>query len=516
MDTLTISGDGLYPESASPMASSALAAGTGPSRQSHLRKSSQVAQPSPKTSVKTAVPAPVPAGQAPAPVPAPAPTPVPEPVPTPAPTTAPTLEATPAPTPAPTLVPTPAPTPTPTPAPTLPPTPALTVAPTVAPAPATTAESPPEPIIQPSLVATEPPGTAMNFSMEKLMDEIQHPGVLQLPPGNFTLQSQKANIINSPVLFFVGDLSNWLHDPASPQIFIAIISSILGLCLCGCGSMIWRGFCALCIAAAGGCFVLYENESIPHLTPGLVGNGVLATQVALTLFFAVYLGFEGSQVILGSALGIAFARATDVMLLTVEDKAPFASFAWSCICAALGALLLQAWCRQTILATVAPLVGGLLVVSGSGTILAQCGALAKLSPDVIWLHAAGALLGNAGYGLFTLQCMLCMLSSAIFAIKNGGEKQDSARLATPSPGLALIPMGLGLFFGSLSTATGLGCTLIHKCPSWLTPAKEPFWPLVGGLAWMVVSLLGAFVQLSSLPGSSDYTMLKSKRSKAPN
>lgn len=239
------------------------------------------------------------------------------------------------------------------------------------------------------------------------------------------------------------------------------------------------------VGLIGALFVLYEDETLPQLAPGLAGDAMLATQVGVTLFLAVYLGFEGSQVILGSFIGLATAYSTEEFLASEEKLMPFFFFAWSCFCAAMGVVIFHGSCRQSILAALSALIGGWFVVSGAGTMAAQSGVLPILSKDIGWFDSANALFGNAGVGHLAIQGALAILTSIIYVCTKKGP-------------LAAAPMGLGLGIGAIATATGLGCNLVHSCPPWLIPAQQSAWPFLGGLAWMAISVGGAILQLSNL------------------
>jgi len=275
----------------------------------------------------------------------------------------------------------------------------------------------------------------------------------------------------------------------------------LGIVMVGCGSMIWPYFFSFVVGVGGACFVLYEDQTIPKLAPGLPGDVVLALQAGVTLFLAVYLGFEGSQVILGSMIGLASAYVADVTVLHLQDVSPYASFGLSCFGAAFGVIVFHGYCRQSILATMSPLFGGLLFVTGAGTVLAQFGILPFLSPQLVWIDATKALFGSAGATHLVVQGICAILSSIIASL--GGANRVN---------VAVIPMGLGLSLGTFASATGLGCGLLHNCPPWLSPAANPAWPLLGGLAWTAAACSGAILQLRNVASTSYEELLRKERS----
>lgn len=292
--------------------------------------------------------------------------------------------------------------------------------------------------------------------------------------------------MKSPIIVFAVDTNNWLHDPASPQVMIGVVAILAGLCMCGCGSMIWEYFFPFIVGAIGACFVLYEEETLPKLTPGVAGTAVLAVQTFFTLALAANKGFEGAQVLIGSILGIAVA-----LFLPIKSHASWIPFAWACACSLLGVILFSERCRQSVLATMCPLLGALLLVSGSGTVAANLDMLPILPPDVVWVDTAVSLFGNAG--ATDLICLFgcALLTSTIYSCK---EKM-----------YAVLPLALGMSFGAVTTATGLG--------AWLTAVKPYVWPLWGGLVWMFIALCGTCLQLSMLPKSEAAEGKASKKAK---
>jgi len=323
------------------------------------------------------------------------------------------------------------------------------------------------------------------------MDKVLASGCAKLPlPSNFSLHLDMQFTMGSPIIVFARSTNTWLHDAGAPQGRIALTAIVFGLFMCACGSMIWKFVFAFVVAALGVCFVLYEEESLPLMTSGPDGNLVLAGQTGLTLFLAVFLGFEGSQILLGSCVGLLVALATEGVTLSFQENIPYVKFVWSCVWAALGMIIFHDHCRQTMLASVAPILGALLFASGAGTVAAQSGVFKALSPDIVWLDAASALLGSAGSSHLAVMCVIGVVSAAVFGLSKN-EK------------VAVGIMGFGLFVGALASATGLGCSLVGKCPPWLTPPEQWTWPLLGGLTWMLAAVLGALIQLQQLKTDED-------------
>jgi hypothetical protein len=283
-----------------------------------------------------------------------------------------------------------------------------------------------------------------------------------------------------PLIVFITDTYTWLGEPTSPQAIIGLAAILLGLFFSFCGEKVWQYLFAVLAGAVGACFVLYMDETIPEIVPGEIGNYCLATQVGLTLAIAAHMGFEGTQVIFGTLVGLAYAIATEPLVHSVKSKYTF--FAWCCAGAALGVLCFTAF-RSSILALLTPFFGGLFVVSGGFTVLAHLGVVGFLSPELIWIEALASHFGNGGTAILAGQILLVVLGAAAFKAK-------------PDPKVGAAPLLIGIVFGALATSTGFGCSLLHNCPAWLEPVKAWQYPVLGNLAWLVLAGAGACVQLN--------------------
>lgn len=363
--------------------------------------------------------------------------------------------------------PTPEPTPAPTPAPTRKPTPAPTPAPTAAPTP--------PPTLAPK--TTRPPGSKAHA--DEFTKELEKPKLL--PPGNFSLAQEKSNLAKSPVMVFITDVDTWLKDPASPQIIVGLISLVLGLFFCCCGEWLWQYLFSALVGAFGACFVLYQDATVKEIAPGDVGHYWLAVQTGITLSLAVNIGFEGTQVIVGTLLGLAYAMITAFVVSSANTE--YAFFFWCCAGAALGALSFTV-ARSPILATVTPFCGGLLISSGAVTVLARIGIIGFLSPDLVWLDSLTGLFGNGGAGNFAGQVLLMLLGAAAFRAKF-------------EPKFGVLPIVVGCVISALAAWTGFGCSL-YGCPSWLAPVKDWQWPVLGNIVCLACAAMGASVQLNTL------------------
>jgi len=317
-----------------------------------------------------------------------------------------------------------------------------------------------------------------------------------LPPGHFSQRSTTHNLERSPIVRFATAVDTWLHDPSAPQLYIGVGATFVGVCMCGCGSMAWQYLFSFAVALATALFVSYQDETL-KLAPGPIGNSVLILQVAIVMGVATFLGFDGSQMILGCAVGLLSAYFTDPLASSWEKEFPWISFAWFCAGAAFGGVIFTAF-RPSSLATLAPLIGGFLVISGSGALCTWVGGKIILEENTTWIDAASALLGHTGGAGMVGQCMLALISAMVFN-------------ATGDTTKSVIPMAIGLGLGALGTSTGFGCSLFKNCAPWLEPARIWAWPLLGGLGWMGTTACSAVWQLSQLAEMEKKNPKKSKR-----
>lgn len=332
-------------------------------------------------------------------------------------------------------------------------------------------------------------------------DELSFQMPTLLPPGHDSLHSTTQNLQRSPVVRFAKAVDTWLHDPAAPQFYIGVAAIVVGTCLLFCfGPMAWQYIFSFAMALCTALFVSYQDETL-KLAPGAIGNGVLILQVAIIMGVATFLGFEGSQMLLGCVVGLLSAYFTDPLAASWEKEFPWLSFAWLCAGAANGGIVFTAF-RQLSLATLAPLIGGFLVISGSGALFTWLGINIILEEHTTWIDAAIALLGHTGGAGMVGQSVMALISAVVFSW-------------TGDPKMSILPMAIGLGLGALASAIGLGCS-IHKfyCTPFVQPPRIWAWPLVGGLGWMGTAAGGAVWQLTQI--AEERKSPKSRRKDSKN
>merc|ERR1719379_2007808 len=97
--------------------------------------------------------------------------------------------------------------------------------------------------------------------------------------------------------------------------------------------------------------------------------------VAAAVSLVVHVGFEGFQVLFGGLLGLLGAYTFSPELKSLDESLPGVALLWYQCGAVAGCLVYTVW-RKPVLALLAPLLGGLLVASGSAVLLGRGLAMA--------------------------------------------------------------------------------------------------------------------------------------------
>lgn len=241
-------------------------------------------------------------------------------------------------------------------------------------------------------------------------------------------------------------------------------------------------------------FVFYEEVLLQSFAgEDTRAQGVVVLQVCVTLALATYSGFDGTQLLVGAALGLLGSWVTSSCLAHVEQQHPGAIMIWCCFGSFLGALMLIHEGRGFYLATLLPLLGSYLVVVGLGTAASSMDVGGVLPEHTSFVQVAQLLLGNSGaYGV---SCVGFLGAAGALRHRLAGFQPELERSQVDKQAAAFGAVGIiGMM---LATTTGFGCQLVNRCPAWLVPVDEKAWPLVGGLAWALLAFLGALAQLAN-------------------
>lgn len=300
-----------------------------------------------------------------------------------------------------------------------------------------------------------------------------------------------ANTSTSPIGIYSHSFRSWIDD-APYQTAIALLAVVVGLFCLWDGPSIWHMLFTITIACLGSGIAHYEIK-----TSGFALNTffqcLLMLEVGATIGWAVHCGFEGSQVLFGVSLGTLGAYGVGGWARALDSVAPGISLLWYSAGAALGLLIYTVW-RRPVLATSAPLLGGLLVSSGIGLVASRSYALtAQLdhghpAPGISWLPPADAswidvvesLLGRGGGASLAGLCGCALCAAVMHSIQHD-------RVST------VLIVVAGIVFSALTSSA---CNMAHlDCPAWLAPTVNWRWLLVGSTTWSLITAVAAWRQL---------------------
>lgn len=218
------------------------------------------------------------------------------------------------------------------------------------------------------------------------------------------------------------------------------------------------------------------------VTSGMVSRGVVLAQASVAAAGAVYVGFDGSQIVFGSLIGLLGAWGSSSWTEELEDHMHGIRLLVFSQGAILGCLVFTVW-RPLFLKTLAPLVGGFLVASGLGAMLSR-GVMAVSGrdsllilppPSMDWATGADCLLGTRGRGCL-LWAFTCGLLALIFMGFGGARRRILAILTLLAYVIA------NTVFGAAFRADAVGAPRA--------------WPFFGCLLWAVGTAASAWRQLS--------------------
>eukprot|EP00913_Durusdinium_trenchii_P026559 g24917.t1 len=149
--------------------------------------------------------------------------------------------------------------------------------------------------------------------------------------------------LNGPTSCICSRQRDWLRlNEPSCQIFVASAALIAGLCLTWDGPQLWKALFTLALACAAAFAARFEAEAW-HLQ--IFSIFTVMCQAAVIVGTAVYWGFEGSQVLLGSCCGFAGAYGMGAWVRSLDATAPGLAMFWYICGSVLGIQIFTAWRR---------------------------------------------------------------------------------------------------------------------------------------------------------------------------
>uniref|UniRef100_A0A7S4V0M4 Uncharacterized protein n=1 Tax=Alexandrium monilatum TaxID=311494 RepID=A0A7S4V0M4_9DINO len=252
-----------------------------------------------------------------------------------------------------------------------------------------------------------------------------------------------------------------------------------GLCIWN-GPRTWRALFTAYIVGLASSIARIEAESWRF---DMVSELLLMIQASLATGAAIQSGFDGFQVLFGTAAGFLVCYDSGGWTTVVDEQIPGMALLWYSLGAVLGALALTVW-RQLLLVTIGPLTGGFLLSASVECLLARlvgacsgpvartvCGALPP--PGAPWIRVAGELLFLAGPGAMALHGGCAALATLVYKV----DSTDEWRL----------PAALSL----------VSCVLVAGIGAWVR--GDPRWLVGASAIWVLSAALSSHRQLGKLP-----------------
>jgi hypothetical protein len=320
-------------------------------------------------------------------------------------------------------------------------------------------------------------------------------GAVQSGNGTLIINTQSLSEKVSPLTIYAKNFQKWLKEAPFQEIVAALAIAVGSLCLWD-GPALWHFLFTGAIALVGA-FVAYEEGKTLGLATTFPAEVFLAVEVGSVVGYATHCGFEGTQVMLGAFLGCLGAYGISAGPRSLDMHFPGVLLAWYSAGAMLGLLVYTTW-RQSVLATFAPLLGGVLVSSGCGVLLGRFyllltntdpsstdGIVWFPSHDASWIEVFRSLIDNGGGGITLAALCGCALLGAVAQAMSGNRT------------IAIFLILGGIAFSTLAAS---GCQFIEsysdmRCPAWLRTEAAWQWLVLGSLLWACSTGISVYCQL---------------------
>merc|ERR1719410_2784057 len=171
------------------------------------------------------------------------------------------------------------------------------------------------------------------------------------------------------------------------------------------------------MVAAAASLARIESEAWGY---GLVPEIILMFQAAFAVGVAAQAGFDGFQVLFGTAVGFLGCYGCGGWARSFDEHIPGIALLWYSVGAVLGALVFTVW-QKPVLVTFGPLLGGFLMTTGllcMACVVARAANLAEttLLPalDEPWVHIARDLLLQMGQGALAAHAVCAVAATVVY------------------------------------------------------------------------------------------------------
>eukprot|EP00931_Biecheleriopsis_adriatica_P060223 TRINITY_DN36145_c0_g1_i1.p1 TRINITY_DN36145_c0_g1~~TRINITY_DN36145_c0_g1_i1.p1 ORF type:complete len:610 (+),score=128.59 TRINITY_DN36145_c0_g1_i1:114-1943(+) len=314
------------------------------------------------------------------------------------------------------------------------------------------------------------------------------------------LDKLHSTVIQSPAAEYALSLGTWLRQ--SPyQVWIALGTLVSGTICAWDGPGVWHVL-FISGAAIGAAGLVHFEVQAKGLAPNVFAETVLIITSAAVAALAAHSGFDGSQILLGAALGLLGAISWGDLPRSWDGAIPAMDISafWYCLGASFGAWAFLFW-QRPLLATMGPLFGCFLAVTGV-SFLASKALAASGSKEVSFLPMSDESWAEGAFVLLGIQGLQACSSHACCALL-AALLETCRRRA-----LALCVLVAYVVLTALTAAAaGLRCHQHEeeessKCSAGLAVPGRWQWQLSGCLLWATFAAFCGWRQLVAMESAS--------------
>jgi hypothetical protein len=260
------------------------------------------------------------------------------------------------------------------------------------------------------------------------------------------------------------------------QVVIALVALVIGSLCAWDGPQVWQAIFTASMVAVAVSLAHMESEAWGF---DLVSQILLMLIAAFATGVAVQTGFDGFQVLFGTAVGFLGCYGCGSWARSIDEHIPGIALLWYNIGAVLGALVLTVW-QRPVLVTVGPLLGGFLMTTGV-VCMACCVARATnvaeptLLPalDEPWVHIAKDLLFTMGPAALAAHAACAVAATVVYTATAADDRRF--------PSVCCL----------------VACIIVTAVSA---AVESNWWMVCASIVWAVLSGLSTYRQLGFLQG----------------
>eukprot|EP00419_Tripos_fusus_P039389 CAMPEP_0172778232 /NCGR_PEP_ID=MMETSP1074-20121228/201805_1 /TAXON_ID=2916 /ORGANISM="Ceratium fusus, Strain PA161109" /LENGTH=408 /DNA_ID=CAMNT_0013615163 /DNA_START=173 /DNA_END=1397 /DNA_ORIENTATION=- len=241
-------------------------------------------------------------------------------------------------------------------------------------------------------------------------------------------QDHLTDAVKSPVTIYLGSLYKSFRT-YQHQVVIALVALVIGSLCAWDGPQVWQAIFTASMVAAAASLASIESEAWGY---NMASKILLMFQSAFAAGVAVQVGFDGFQVLFGTAVGSLGCFGCGGWARSFDEHVPGIALLWYSIGAVLGALVLTVW-QRPVLVTLGPLLGGFLMTTGvvcmactvaSTDNVAETTLLPEL--DAPWIHIARDLFFATGSAAFAVHGACAVVATLVYRATDADDRRCPA------------------------------------------------------------------------------------------